>query len=144
MQFGRSAATFNVVPVDYVVAALAVAGRASETAGETLHLVDPDPLTTRELVVMLSREYAHREPRGRVPPRAVQRALRFRAIREAFGGAPPESIAYLNHPVSFDTRRAVELLAPHDLRPPKFGDYVAPMVAFFREHSDDESYSPRR
>jgi thioester reductase-like protein len=144
VQFGRSAATFNVVPVDYVVAALAVAGRASETAGETLHLVDPDPLTTRELVVMLSREYAHREPRGRIPPRAVQRALRFRAIREAFGGAPPESIAYLNHPVSFDTRRAVELLAPHDLRPPKFGDYVAPMVAFFREHSDDESYSPRR
>jgi len=144
VQFGRSAATFNVVPVDYVVAALVAAGRASEAVGETLHLVDTEPLSTRELVIALSREYARRDPRGRIPPRAVERALRMRAVREAFGGAPPESIAYLNHPVSFDTRRAVELLAPHDLRPPKFTDYVDAMVRFFREHEDDESYSPRR
>ena len=144
VQFGRSEATFNVVPVDYVVAALAAAGRASETVGETLHLVDPEPLSTRELVVVLAREYAGREPRGGVPPRAVERALRVRAIREAFGGAPPESIAYLNHPVSFDTRRAVDLLSPHDLRPPRFTDYVGPMVAFFRDHQDDPDYSPRR
>src|SRR3954470_3794990 len=57
-QFGRSEATFNVVPVDYVVAAVTAAATAPETADETLHLVDPDPLSTRELVCALSREYA--------------------------------------------------------------------------------------
>src|SRR3954471_7207788 len=75
VQFGRAAATFNVVPVDYVVAALVAAGRASEAVVETLHLVDTEPLSTRELVIALSREYAHRDPRGRIPPRAVERAL---------------------------------------------------------------------
>src|SRR4051794_13249374 len=90
-QFGRAEATFNVVPVDYVVAAISAAATAPETAGETLHLVDVDPLSTRELVTLLSREYAHRDPRGRIPPRAVERSLRVRKIREAFGGAPAQS-----------------------------------------------------
>src|SRR3954453_4978999 len=142
-QCGRSESTFNVVPVDYVVAAIAAAGTAPETAGETLHLVDPEPLSTRGLVVSLSREYAGREPRGRVAPKLIERSLRVRAVRERFGGAPPESIVYLNHPVTFDTRRAVGLLSPHDLRPPRFADYVSAMVRFFREHEDDPAYAPR-
>jgi thioester reductase-like protein len=144
MQFGASDASFNVVPVDYVVAAIAAAAFAPEAAGETLHLVDPDPLSTRELVTALAREYAGRAPRGRISPKLVANALRVAAVREAFGGTPRESIAYLNHPVSFDTRRAVELLAPHDLRPPRFGDYAAAMVRFFREHEDDPAFAPKR
>ena len=64
-------------------------------------------------------------------------------MRKRFGGAPPESIVYLNHPATFDTRRAVELLAPHGLKPPNFTEYVGAMVRFFREHEDDESYVPR-
>src|SRR3954449_3301652 len=144
MQFGRSEATFNVVPVDYVVDAMAAVAHLPETLGETLHLVDVDPLSARELLCALSREYAQRDPRGRLSPRLVERALRAKPVREMFGGAPPESIAYLNHPVSFDTRRAVDLLAPHDLRPPRFADYVGAMVRFFREHEDDDAYVPRR
>src|SRR3954471_17228333 len=57
MQFGRAAATFNVVPVDYVVDAMAAVAHLPETLGETLHLVDVDPLSTRELFCALSREY---------------------------------------------------------------------------------------
>jgi thioester reductase-like protein len=143
-QFGRSSASFNVVPVDYVVEAIAVSALAPETAGETLHLVDPEPLSTRELVTTLSLEYARRPPRGRVSPRLVEAVLRSRALREALGGTPRESIAYLNHPVTFDTRRAVDLLAPRDLRPPRFADYAAAMVAFFRAHEDDPGFTPRR
>src|SRR3954447_11660098 len=58
MQFGRSEATFNVVPVDYVVDAMAIVAHVPETLGETMHLVDPDPLSARELLCALSREYA--------------------------------------------------------------------------------------
>jgi thioester reductase-like protein len=143
-QFGASEASFNVVPVDYVVAAMAAAAAASETLGETLHLVDPEPLSARELLALLSEAYAGRPPRGRLPPGLVERALRLPALRAAFGGAPPESIIYLNHRVTFDARRAVELLSPHGLRPPRFADYVGPMVEFFRAHEDDPAYAPRR
>ena len=142
--FGRSQAPFNVVPVDFVVAAIAAAAADPAAAGETLHLVDPEPLSAAELTELLSHEYSGRAPQGRVPPRLVEASLRLEAVRARFGGAPYESIAYLNHPVRFDTRRAVDLLTPHDLRPPNFRDYVGPMVEFFRSHEADESFIPGR
>jgi thioester reductase-like protein len=46
-QFGRAEAPFNVVPVDFVVDAIAAVSGDPEAIGETLHLVDPDPLTAR-------------------------------------------------------------------------------------------------
>src|SRR4051794_37712410 len=65
VQFGRGDATFNVVPVDYVVDAMAATAFDPATLGETLHLVDPDPLSARELVELLSRVYGAPEPKGK-------------------------------------------------------------------------------
>src|SRR4051794_12651048 len=142
--FGRSAAPFNVVPVDFVVEAIVAAAADPDAAGATLHLVDPDPLTAAELTRVLSTEYAGRAPQGRIPPRVAAASLRVPAVRDRLGGVPPESIAYLNHPVRFDTRRAVGLLEPHDLVPPPFSDYATAMVSFFRDHEDDSALRPRR
>ena len=142
-QFGRSEAAFNVVPVDYVVAAMVAAAGDEATVGQTLHLVDPDPMTAGELVELLSRAYAGRSPRGRVPAGLVERSLRVHRIRELFEGIPAESIAYLNHPVVYDARRTVDLLAPHGLVPPKFGDYAPAMVDFYREHEADPALRPK-
>jgi thioester reductase-like protein len=141
-QFGRAEAPFNVVPVDFVIDALAVADDDPELVGETLHLVDPEPVTSGELFRLLAREYAGKDPSYKLPPKAVEASLRSKTIRRAFSGAPPESIEYLNHAVRFDTRRADELLARHGLRCPRFEDYVGPIVEFFREHEDDEAYMP--
>ncbi len=63
-------------------------------------------------------------------------------MRAYFSGAPRESIVYLNHPVTFDTRKASELLARHSMRVPHFQDYAGPVVQFFREHEDDPSFVP--
>jgi thioester reductase-like protein len=144
MQFGRSDAPFNVVPVDYVVEAIAAAATDPEAESATLHLTDPEPLTAAELTEALSQEYTGRSPRGRIPPGLVANALRSKWVRDRFGGAPRESIVYLNHPVTFDTRRAVRILTPHGLRPPHFRDYAAAMVRFFREHEDDPALIPKR
>ncbi len=136
-QFARTDAPFNVVPIDYVVAAIIAAAADPATLGETLHLVDTDPLSAGDLVCLLSQQYAGRAPWGRLPPAMVEASLRIGTLRQLLGGAPPQSIAYLNHRVTYDTRRAVDLLAPHGLAPPKFTDYVGPMVRYFEEHEDD-------
>jgi thioester reductase-like protein len=141
MRFGAADSPFNVVPVDYIVAAIAATAREPAALGETLHLVDPDPLTTRELVDLLAREYASRPARARIPPRLAEVSLRLAPVRRAFGGVPPQSLRYLNHPVHYDTRRAVAVLGPHGLRPPRFPDYVGAMVEFFQDHEDDEQYA---
>ena len=143
VQFGASEAKFNVVPVDFVVAAIAAAGTADNTLGATLHLVDPDPLTTKELLTTLSETYAGRAPRGKLAPKLLEASLRSKPIRDAFGGTPRESIAYLNHPVTFDTRQAEDVLSPHGLRPPRFTDYVENMVRFFRDHEDDPAFAKK-
>ena len=79
-QFGRSAAPFNVVPVDFVVSALLEAATDPAAAGETLHLVDPEPITAAEVLGLLAREYAGRGPSYSVPATAVAESLRLLSL----------------------------------------------------------------
>jgi thioester reductase-like protein len=142
-QFGRAEAPFNCVPVDFIVDAMVVTAGDPLAVGATLHLVDPDPVTAAEVGRMFSREYAGKDPSMRMPPGLIETALRFKPIRDLYGGAPHEAIRYLNHPVRFDTRQATEILARHDLRCPRLEDYVGPVVAFFKEHEDDPALAPQ-
>jgi thioester reductase-like protein len=141
-QLGSDASPFNVVPVDFIVASIVAASTDAAASGETLHLVDPVPISAAELSRVLSREYAGREPSFKIPGRVLERSLRFKVMRDYFSGAPHESIVYLNHPVRFDTRKANELLARHGMRCPRFEEYVSNVVRFFREHEHDPAYVP--
>jgi nucleoside-diphosphate-sugar epimerase len=140
--FGRSEAPFNVVPVDFVIDALTALSGDPAAVGETLHLVDPEPQSAKELMDLLAREYADMTPSFRVPASLVENSMRVKAVREAYSGAPRESIRYLNHAVRFDTRKADELLAAHGLRCPRFPEYVGAMVDFYRRHEDDPKLRP--
>ncbi len=141
-QFGGPT-PFNLVPVDFVVAALAAASTDDRAIGETLHVVDPEPIRAKEVIDLLSREYAGRDPDVRVPPALVSQALRLAWVRALFGGAPRESVRYLDYPVRFDTRRAEAVLEPYGLHCPALRGYVGPMVAFFRAHEQDPDLRPR-
>jgi thioester reductase-like protein len=142
-QFGRSGAPFNVVPVDFVLDAMLAGAQEPAAVGQTFHLVDPEPVTAVDLLGILAEAYAGRAPRLRLPPRAVASALRVPAVRAMFGGAPRESIRYLNHPVRFDVRRAADVLGGDaGLRVPRFTEYASALVRFFREHEHDPRYAP--
>lgn len=134
---GRGSTPFNVVPVDFIVSALAGLAEVDEVTGETLHLCDPHPLSAHDMFALLCRLYAETAPRITVPWRPVATAMRAKPIRRFFGGSPPGSIRYLNHPVRYDTRRATELLAAAGLSCPGFASYAPAMVEFFRAHKDD-------
>jgi thioester reductase-like protein len=141
-QFGRAEAPFNCVPVDFIVDAMVATADDPAAVGATLHLVDPDPVTAAEVGRMFSREYAGKDPTMRVPPGVIENALRFKPVRDLYGGAPHEAISYLNHPVRFDTRIADEILARAGLRCPRLEEYVGPIVEFFRAHENDPALVP--
>ena len=106
-------------------------------------MVDPEPVTAAELLRILAQAYAGRAPSYRLPSRMVETALRVPAVQQAFGGAPRESIRYLNHPVRFDVRRASDVLGgAAGLRVPRFAEYAPALVRFFREHEDDPRLVP--
>lgn len=142
-QIGSEEATFNVVPVDFVLDAILAGAADPEAAGETLHLCDPTPVSSAELMRTLARLYSGREPGFRLPTAVLDRTLRLKAVRSLFGGTPRESLAYLTHPVTFDTTRAGAVLDRAGLRCPRFVDYAPAMVAFFRAHQDDKALVPR-
>ena len=142
-QIGRADAPFNVVPVDFVIDALVAGAGDSEAVGATLHLVDPDPITAHDVAEVFAEHYAGRRTRYRVSARLVQESLRFAPVRKAMGGAPRESIIYLNHSVRFDTRQASALLARNGVHCPHFVDYASAIVEFFRVHEDDPALDPQ-
>jgi thioester reductase-like protein len=141
-KYGRSAAPFNVVPVDFVVNALMAGSKDEGAIGQTFHLVDPDPISAGEVFSLLSELYASRKPAYTVPAAPVALALRAKPVRKMFDGIPAESIQYLNHPVRYDARRASDLLERNGLRLPRFKEYAETMVRFFREHEDDPAFAP--
>ena len=142
LQVGRGDAPVNVVPVDFVVDAIAACARDPQATGHTLHLVDPDPVSSAEMSRLLALEYQGREPWLPLPPKVIEIGLRLAPIRRAFGGTPPESIVYLNHPVRFDTTQAARVLGRNGLQCPTFADYVGPLVGFYRAHEHDPAYRP--
>src|SRR3954471_19386915 len=141
-KYGRSAAPFNVVPVDFVVNGLMAGSKDEQAIGQTFHLVDPDPISSGDVFDLLSELYANKKPAYTVPARPVALALRAKLVQKLFDGIPAESIQYLNHPVRYDARRASDLLERSGLRLPRFPEYAETMVKFFREHEDDPAFSP--
>jgi thioester reductase-like protein len=142
LQVGRGDAAFNVVPVDFVIDVIAAGARDAEAVGHTLHLVDPEPVSSHELARLLAVAYTGREPKIPLPPGVVDRSLKLAAVRKLFGGTPRQSIVYLNHPVTFDTAQAAEILRRNELRCPRFPEYVEAMVKFYVEHEHDDAYRP--
>lgn len=140
MQLGSEHATFNVVPVDYVVDAIAAGAAEPSAVGETLQLCDPDPVSSAELMRVLARVYGTREPSFHPPTKLLEKVLAFGPARRFYGGTPVESLVYLNHPVTFDATRATEILGKAGLRCPRLVDYAPALVAFFREHQDDPAF----
>ncbi len=141
---GRGRTPFNVVPVDFIVDSMVALAELPEAVDETVHLCDPDPLSSHDLVEVLSELYAGRKPSYTLPSRGVSSALRIKAVREFYGGTPAQSVRYMNHPVRYDTRRADELLAAQGLRCPGFREYAPAMVGFFREHEEDPAFATAR
>ena len=141
-QVGNPEALFNTVPVDFVVDAIAAGARDDDASGLTLHLTDPDPLPSSEVFRLLAAEYDGRTPGIHVPPGLLDRLLRYAPVRRMYGGTPRESLAYLNHPVRFDTTNAEAVLGRQGLRVPRFPEYVGPVVRFFREHEHDDALRP--
>lgn len=134
---GDRSAAFNVVPVDFVIDAMAVAASDDSFIGETLHLVDPEPVTAAELMKMLTLELTGKPAVGHMPEAISTAMMRIPPIHKLLGGAPLESLIYLRHHVQFDTRRSKHLLADAGLGIPRFADYVGPMVDFYRRNQGD-------
>lgn len=130
---GNDDVSLNLVPVDFVVAAMSALATDAEAVGKTLQLADPDPLTTRELFNLIARSLVGREARITVPARLVESSLML-PPSPALSGLPHRGVPYFFLKQSYDTTHASQLLAPHDVTCPRFSSYVTTIVDYAMSH----------
>jgi thioester reductase-like protein len=136
MRIGSGRQPANLVPVDFVVEALARLGSSELSRGRTYHLTDPKPLSVVEVGKLLAEALGKTflfapvpgfVARGLFAPRPVQR----------FFGVPVEVLDYFEHDCRYDTTHASHDLHKLGVACPRFPDYVARLVAFYRAHRGD-------
>jgi nucleoside-diphosphate-sugar epimerase len=133
VNIGNDEVKLNVVPVDFVVEALAALAADGRATGATLQLADPDPLTTRELFDVIARHLAGRPSLVTAPAPLVQTTLNI-PLNEKVTRLPRVGVPYFFLKQTYDTTRARELLAPRGVRCPRFPDYVGALVEFVERH----------
>jgi thioester reductase-like protein len=130
---GNADVRLNVVPVDFVVAAMAALARDERAAGATVQLADPRPLTTGELFETISHALAGRGSRVRLPKPLVRATLRL-PLSEKLTKLPHVGVPYFFLEQTYDTTRADALLAPHGVSCPPFPTYAHALVDFVARH----------
>lgn len=134
VDIGPSTARVNLVPIDFVIDAMARLDRAEAAIGATVALADPDPLTAHEVLELFLKILGRRPSAGVVPVRVAD-LLASRRIAP-FVRIPRQTFDYFNHPVEYDTTVASRLLAP--LRPPcpALDTYLSTLVSYARQHPE--------
>jgi nucleoside-diphosphate-sugar epimerase len=133
VNIGNDEVRLNVVPVDFVVEAMAALAADEAAIGTTVQLADPDPLTTRELFDVIARQLGGRGSLLTVPAPLVRATLGL-PFSEPLTGLPRVGVPYFFLKQTYDTTRAEALLAPHGVRCPRFADYVPAIVGFAARH----------
>lgn len=135
LRIGLGSGTVNIVPVDFVIEAMARLSATGESRGRTYHLCDPQPHSPAELTEMfaaaLGRSFVF------VPvPLAVARAFFAPRPVQRFFGLPQEAIDYFHDAVRHDTTQASHDLGALGIECPRLSDYLPKLVAFYRAHRE--------
>jgi thioester reductase-like protein len=132
---GTSGGSVNIVPVDFVVEAMARLAATSGSLGRTYHLCDPQPHSPVELTEMFARASGRRF--WFVPvPLAVARACFAPRPVQRFFGMPQQALDYFHDAVRHDTTHASRDLGALGVECPRLADYLPRLVAFYRSHRD--------
>ncbi|MEO8705059.1 MAG: dephospho-CoA kinase [Kofleriaceae bacterium] len=150
---GRGDSPLHLVPIDYVIDAAWHIGRHESAAGKTFHIVDPAPLTARQVFDSVA-EHAHTEkPRGHIPGPLARAFLKTPGLAR-LGRGPRAFVDLLDHVVHYDQSNTAQALAGTTLRCPSLPDYLAVLVRHVldvtkavpdetvRVHVDDEISDP--
>ena len=130
---GNRDVRLNVVPVDFVVEAMAALARDDASAGETVQIADPAPLTTEELFDVISRNLSGRVSLFTLPAPVVRTTLNI-PLNEKVTGLPRVGVPYFFLKQTYDAARATALLEPHGVRCPRFPDYAPALIDFVEKH----------
>lgn len=130
---GNNDVRLNLVPVDFVVEAIAELSMDENAAGKTIALADPNPLTTAELFDLIAEIMTGKKSSLKPPPKLIQASLST-PLSPPVTGLPHSAVPYFFIAQTYDTSGADTLLEPHGIVCPNFRDYAANLLKFVDKH----------
>ncbi len=154
---GLEGGRINIVPVDFVVNALAHISHQPGTAGRCFHLVDPVGYRVGDVLDIFS-QAAH-APRMNLfvnaallgfIPRGVKKGLMalapVRRVRNAVMqdlGLPDDILTFINYPTRFDRRDTDAMLKGSGVECPNLKDYAWKLWDYWERHLDPDLHIDR-
>jgi NAD(P)-dependent dehydrogenase (short-subunit alcohol dehydrogenase family) len=154
---GLEGGRINIVPVDYVVAALDHISHQQGIARRCFHLVDPVGYRVGDVLDIFSR--AAHAPRMNLfinaallgfIPRSVKKGLLaiapIRRVRNAVLkdlGLPGDILEFVNYPTRFDSREAQAMLKGTGIACPNLRDYAWRLWDYWERHLDPDLHIDR-
>ncbi|MDH6677868.1 NAD(P)-dependent dehydrogenase (short-subunit alcohol dehydrogenase family) [Rhodococcus sp. LBL1] len=135
----------NIVPVDFVAAALVELMLRPGLDGRAFHLVSPDAQPVRQIYAALAKAAHAPTPVADLPgvlalpllsPPARARGVRDFTLRRM--GIPPIMLDHLTLPTRFTTEQTREALQDSGISAPPFPSYAAKLWTYWREHLDPD------
>jgi NAD(P)-dependent dehydrogenase (short-subunit alcohol dehydrogenase family) len=154
---GLEGGRINIVPVDFVVAAMDHIAHLEGQDGKCFHLTDPHPHRVGDVLQILARA-AHAPDMGmRINaallgfiPRGVKKSLMaltpVRRIRNALMkdlGLPDDILDFVNYPTRFDCRETEKALAGTGIAVPPLEDYAWRLWDYWERHLDPDLFIDR-
>jgi NAD(P)-dependent dehydrogenase (short-subunit alcohol dehydrogenase family) len=152
---GIEGGSLNLVPVDYVAAALDHIAHVEGLDGRTFHLVDPKARSLGEVLDVLAE--AAGAPRFSLRVERAESAtapLRQLFARHATGrvgaafhaatGIPPRLLAYADNRTRFDSRQAQAALEGSDIEVPDLERYAPRLWQYWSRNLDADTRHDRR
>jgi thioester reductase-like protein len=130
---GNSVVTLNLVPVDFVVAAMTTIARDPNSTGKTLQIADPQPMTTEQLFNTIARCINGKGSRVTLPKPLVETFL-LSPISPPLTGLPHSAVPYFFLKQTYDTSVSAAMLGTHGLRCPPFDSYAKTLIDFVARH----------
>lgn len=133
INIGNRKVSLNLVPVDFVVDAMAALAFEERAIGKTLQLADPAPLTTNQLFNAIASSIDGHKSKITAPAKLVRFFLMLPPSPK-ITGLPHHAVPYFFVKQLYDSTQAQELLAPYGIRCPSFESYVDQIINFVRQH----------
>jgi thioester reductase-like protein len=136
LKVGSGRNPINLVPVDFVVEALAQLASTPRSAGKTYHLTDPEPSSVFEVEELFARALGKSFLYVPVPLAAARVMFAPGPMQKIFG-MPVQTVDYFDHPLRYDASQATADLAARGVRCPPFRDYAQRLVAYYRNRQGE-------
>ena len=149
---GLEGGRLNLVPVDYVAAAIDHIAHRPRLDRRCFHLVDPQPLRVGEILDLFTAAAGAPRPAFRVNPRMLE-GISPQGVAAMMGlspvrnvtqqlldqwGIPRELFRFVNYPTRFDATRAQAALEGSGITVPPLADYAPQLWNYWEAHLDPD------